>query len=69
MSTQEMPSSGAPPRSAKPGTSGGNPVCPRCQRRMTVKQVSSVLFATDVDDVVYGCDKCGTEDKRTVRRK
>jgi hypothetical protein len=35
---------------------------------MTVKQISPLLFASDLDDVVYGCDKCGTEAKRTVRR-
>ena len=30
---------------------------PQCQRRMTVKQISPVLFASDVDDVVYGCER------------
>ena len=44
------------------------PDCPQCQRRMTVKQISPVLFASDVDDVVYGCDDCGTKAKRTVKR-
>ena len=42
--------------------------CPQCQRRMTVKQVSPVLFASGLDDVVYGCEGCGTEAKRTVKR-
>ncbi len=46
----------------------GHPNCPQCQRRMTVKQVSPVLFASGVDDVVYGCEGCGTEAKRIVRR-
>jgi len=47
---------------------GARPSCPRCTRKMTVKQVSPVLFASNVDDVVYGCEDCGTRIKRTVRR-
>jgi hypothetical protein len=39
-----------------------------CQRRMTIKQVAPVLFASNLDDVVYGCSTCGTEAKRTVKR-
>ena len=35
---------------------------------MTVKQVSPLLFASNMDDVVYGCEDCGTEIKRTVKR-
>jgi hypothetical protein len=35
---------------------------------MTVKQVIPVLFAPNVDDVVYGCDECGTEIKLGVNR-
>jgi hypothetical protein len=35
---------------------------------MTVKQVMPVLFAPNVDDVVYGCEECGTEIKRSVKR-
>ena len=35
---------------------------------MTVKQVTPVLFASGMDDVVYGCEDCGTEAKRTVKR-
>jgi hypothetical protein len=35
---------------------------------MTVKQVSPVLFASGLDDVVYGCEECATEAKRTVKR-
>lgn len=33
---------------------------------MSVKQVTPVLFASEIDDVIYGCDKCGTEVKRTA---
>ncbi len=58
------PRSGGPARSLKPK----NPACPQCQRRMTVKQVTPVLFASGMDDVIYGCEDCGTEVKRTVKR-
>ena len=54
------------------GSPGGGaseaPSCPKCQRRMEVKQITPVLFAQKLDDVVYGCDRCGTEAKRTVKR-
>ena len=46
-----------------------HPHCPQCQRSMTVKQVMPVLFASDLDDMVYGCEDCGTEVKRTIKRK
>jgi hypothetical protein len=45
-----------------------NPPCPKCARAMTVKQVMPVLFATNVDDVVFGCEDCGTEVKHSVKR-
>ena len=64
MSSQEQhwPSTGRrPPRA-------GIPPCPNCRRLMTVKQVSPVLFASGFDDVVYGCEDCGTEAKHTVKR-
>ena len=56
------PSGGAVP----PGRD--NPACPICQRPMTVKQVSPVLFASGLDDVIYGCEDCGIEAQRTVKR-
>ena len=72
MSTQEQgPSSGGmPPRSGGPlfPPSAKNPPCPTCERRMAVKQVAPVLFASELDDVIYGCEKCGIEVKRTVKR-
>lgn len=71
MQDQNGPSStGVPPRSGGPAKPPGpeNPPCPTCQRRMVVRQVMPVLFAAGVDDVVYGCEKCGTEVKRTVKR-
>jgi hypothetical protein len=35
---------------------------------MTVKRVAPVLFASNLDDVIFGCDTCATESKRTVKR-
>ena len=51
-----------------PKSKSKNPACPECERRMTVKQVTPVLFASAIDDVVYRCEDCGTEAKRTVKR-
>jgi DNA-directed RNA polymerase subunit RPC12/RpoP len=73
MSTQEQQgpsSSGMPPGSGDPTNPLGpeNPPCPTCERRMVVRQVMPVLFASGLDDVVYGCEKCGTEAKRTIKR-
>jgi DNA-directed RNA polymerase subunit RPC12/RpoP len=70
MSMQEMPPTGGPPSSGTPVRTpkGKYPACPECQRRMTVKSVTPVLFASGLDDVVYGCEDCGTETKRTVKR-
>jgi DNA-directed RNA polymerase subunit RPC12/RpoP len=45
-----------------------NPPCPTCESRMAVRQVMPVMFASGVDDVIYGCKKCGAEVKRTVKR-
>jgi len=77
MSMPEIPpGDGAPPHSGGLKTLTRNPVrkpvahpaCPKCQRPMTVKQVMPVLFASDLDDVTYGCQDCETEAKRTVKR-
>jgi hypothetical protein len=35
---------------------------------MTVKQVNPLLFTSNIDDVIYRCEDCGTEVKRTVKR-
>ena len=69
MALQEIPPSGG--RRRDPAGRKSEPTipdCPQCQRRMTVKQVTPVLFASDLDDVIYGCETCGTEAKRTVKR-
>jgi DNA-directed RNA polymerase subunit RPC12/RpoP len=65
MSSQDQIDAG----SAKSVHGGGaHPNCPRCQSRMRVKQVSPVMMAADLDDVVYGCERCATEVKRTMKR-
>lgn len=58
------PSAGGPTKPLK----SKSPACPKCRRRMTVKQVMPVLFASGIDDVMFGCEDCGTEIKRTVKR-
>jgi RNase P subunit RPR2 len=67
---QDPTSSGTPPPAGGPTKPSKlkKPACPKCQRSMTVKQVAPVLFASGLDDVVFGCEDCGTEEKRTVRR-
>lgn len=65
MSSQEQVPSGGGMRSGGPPK---YPICPKCSRPMTVKQVMPVLFASSLDDTVFGCAECGTEAKRTVKR-
>jgi hypothetical protein len=68
MALQERPPSGrSPPRSGGLKSPSTIPSCPQCQRRMIVKRVAPVLFATNLDDVIYGCEKCHTEVRRTKR--
>ena len=52
----------------QPAGKHNHPPCPKCSRPMTVKQITPVLFASTVDDIIFGCDECGTELKRTVKR-
>jgi len=66
MSSEEMFSSGGRP--IRGGPKAANPTCPKCAGRMIVKQVAPVLFASDLDDVIFGCEKCASEVKRTVKR-
>ena len=68
MSMQETPSGRSPPRFGGRKGQASPPACPTCQRHMTVKQVLSVLFASGLDDVIFTCDKCKTETKRTLKR-
>ena len=66
---QQSSSAGGPPQSGEKLLRSKNPICPTCQRRMTVKQVTPVLFASGMDDMIFGCEGCGTEAKRTVKRE
>jgi hypothetical protein len=43
-----------------------NPVCPTCQRAMTVKEIMPVS-AIGVGGTAYICDVCGTETHRTAK--
>ena len=55
MSTQEQQgpsSSGMPPGEPANPLGPENPPCPTCERRMVVRQVMPVLFASGLDDVV-----------------
>jgi DNA-directed RNA polymerase subunit RPC12/RpoP len=65
---QDPPRSGTRVRLAGSSRHAPDPQCQGCQRRMSVKQVSPVLFASEMDDVIYRCDGCGAETKRTVKR-
>jgi hypothetical protein len=65
---QQDSSGGRRPPSGEKLLQSSNPKCQTCQRRMTVKQVTPVLFASGIDDVIFGCEDCGTEVKRTVKR-
>ena len=45
-----------------------NPACPACHCAMTVKEVMPVS-AIGVGGTVYACDGCGTETRRTAKRR
>jgi len=45
-----------------------SPQCSDCNTSMTIKLVTPVLFASDVDDVIYVCERCGAEARRSVKR-
>jgi transposase-like protein len=47
--------------------SGEYPVCHRCNRSMTVRQLTPSLLGPDVDDVVYRCTDCGSVVTRAVK--
>jgi DNA-directed RNA polymerase subunit RPC12/RpoP len=68
MALQESPPSGRAPPPPGLKSRAPHPDCPKCSRRMTVKQVTPVLFASNIDDVIYGCEDCSTEVKRSVKR-
>ena len=51
-----------------PSTATAYPDCPQCRGKMTVRQLSPAVSASNVDEVVYGCARCDTELKRDIRR-
>ena len=52
----------------EPLSETAGPDCPQCHGTMTVRQLSPAVSASDVDEVVYGCARCGTELKRDIKR-
>ena len=52
-------------------------ICPRCRRRMATKEYKpmepkarkAIKFTDSLVEVVYICESCGTEIKRTIREK
>jgi len=52
-------------------------ICPRCRRRMTTKEHQSngpqarkpVKFSDCLVEVIYVCESCGTEVKRTIQEE
>jgi type II secretory ATPase GspE/PulE/Tfp pilus assembly ATPase PilB-like protein len=43
--------------------------CPNCKGRMTITQVTPILFTDDLEDVSYKCIGCRSEMKRTFKRR
>jgi hypothetical protein len=64
-SSQDLSSQDAPVVSGKPD----NPICPTCQRAMTMKLVMPLMSTISVDQTVYACDACGTETHRAAKRR
>jgi type II secretory ATPase GspE/PulE/Tfp pilus assembly ATPase PilB-like protein len=44
-------------------------ICPNCKGEMTISEVTPVLFADDLEDVIYRCKGCRSEMKRTFKRR
>jgi type II secretory ATPase GspE/PulE/Tfp pilus assembly ATPase PilB-like protein len=43
--------------------------CPNCKGRMTVTEVTPILFTDDLEDVTYKCIGCRSEMRRTFKRR
>jgi DNA-directed RNA polymerase subunit RPC12/RpoP len=50
------------------GKDGFQPLCPRCNTKMRLDHSYPVLLTDSVDQLVYLCARCGTENIRTVIR-
>jgi RNase P subunit RPR2 len=44
-------------------------ICPGCHRPMTPGKPERILFAKDLADITYVCERCGTTTKRTIKEK
>jgi hypothetical protein len=64
-SPNQLPVSDGP----APETIAKHPDCPQCRQRLAIKHLAPLMFARDIDEIVYGCNECGTELKRTVKRR
>jgi hypothetical protein len=43
--------------------------CSTCKGEMTVTEVAPILFTENLEDVTYRCKGCGSELKRTFKRR
>jgi hypothetical protein len=68
MKTQDLSSQDPAKDAARGSHAPTRPSCPRCGRSMSVRQAAPLMFASDIDEVVYGCAGCGTQAKRTIKR-
>jgi hypothetical protein len=44
-------------------------ICPNCKSEMTITEVTPMLFADGLEDVIYRCKGCRSEMKRTFKRR
>jgi hypothetical protein len=42
--------------------------CPKCGTVMVVANRKPLMFTYDIDEILYHCEKCDTNEKRTVER-
>jgi len=45
-----------------------HPNCPACGKPMGIKLITPTMFAERIDDTTYGCESCGAEVKRSIKR-
>jgi hypothetical protein len=43
-------------------------ICPNCTGKMTIAEVTPILFADGLENVTYRCKACRLEIKRTFKR-
>jgi ssDNA-binding Zn-finger/Zn-ribbon topoisomerase 1 len=42
-------------------------ICPQCDARMVVTDITPVVFGNSRDDITYKCNNCGTEVMKTLK--